>query len=406
MLQCREITRGSSPASCNHNPRLPFIARNTSDTSTMGGALMLPNDPRSARRWALAMMVGLAGLLAACDSEEEAGEPAARPVRVVAVEERAGGEVVTLAGTVESQVEVNLAFRIGGRMTERLVGVGDVIEAGQPIARLDPTDEDNALRAAEANVVAAQGQLSEARINYERQRTLVERDIAARVSLERAEQVFISAQAAADAAAAQVGISRRRLDDTALYADAPGVITAVGAEPGEVVAGGRMIVQVARDDGRDAVFDVPAALIGAANNLYPEIHIALSLTPGVIAEGRVREVAPRADAATGTFRVRVGLIDPPAEMRLGSTVTGQARFGGVPGIELPASALTRAEGLPAVWIVDPATSTVSLRPIGVERFAPTSVVVSDGLVVGEIVVTAGVQALRPGQAVRLPADPS
>jgi RND family efflux transporter MFP subunit len=131
--------------------------------------------------------------------------------------------------------------------------------------------------------------------------------------------------------------------------------------------------------------------------------VALSLNSGVSAVGRVREVAPRADPVTGTFRVRVGLIDPPEEMRLGSTVTGEARFGGVSGIELPASALTRAEGQPAVWVVDPATSTVALRPIGVGRFAPASVVVSDGLAVGEIVVTAGVQALRPGQAVRLPA---
>ena len=363
---------------------------------------MLSNPPRRGRNGTFALMLGLASLVAACDSEEEVAEVEVRPVRVVTVEERAGGELVTLAGTVESQIEVNLAFRIGGRMTERLVGVGDEIEAGQLVARLDPTDEENALRAAQASQVAAEGQLSEARINYERQRTLVERDIAARVSLERAEQVFISAQAAADAAAAQVGISRRRLDDTLLHADAPGVVTAVGAEPGEVVAAGRMIVQVARDDGRDAVFDVPAALVGAAARLEPEIHVALSLTPDVTAEGRVREVAPRADAVTGTFRVRVGLIDPPAEMRLGSTVNGRARFGGVPGIELPASALTRAEGLPAVWVVDPATSTVALRQIGVAGFAPAAVMVSDGLEVGEIVVTAGVQALRPGQEVRLP----
>src|SRR5690606_108500 len=136
--------------------------------------------------------------------------------------------------------------------------------AGQIIARLDPTDEENALRGAEASLVAANGQLSEARINYDRQRHLYERQIAARVAFERAEQVFISTQAAADAAEAQVGIARRRLDDTELYADAPGVATAVGAEPGEVVQPGRMIVQLARDDGMDAVFDVSAAVIEAS----------------------------------------------------------------------------------------------------------------------------------------------
>jgi RND family efflux transporter MFP subunit len=344
-------------------------------------------------------------VLAACDAEEEPAPAEVRPVRVVTVEESEGGSAVSLAGTVESQVQVDLAFRIGGRTVERLVGVGDTVAAGQLIARLDPTDEENSLRAAEANLIAANGQLSEARINYDRQRHLYERQIAARVAFERAEQVFTSTQAAFDVAEAQVGIARRRLDDTELFADAPGVVTAVGAEPGEIVQPGRMIVQLARDDGMDAVFDVPAAIMDR-DMPDPEIEVALSLSRGVTAMGRVREIAPRADAVTGTFRVRVGLIDPPEVMRLGSTVVGRATFGGETDIELPASALTSSDGQPAVWVVDPATSTVSLRPIGVARFAPTTVVVSDGLELGEVVVTAGVQALRPGQEVRLPGGAS
>jgi RND family efflux transporter MFP subunit len=268
------------------------------------------------------------------------------------------------------------------------------------IARLDPTDERNALRAAEASLIAANGQLSEARLNYDRQRHLYERQIAARVAFERAEQVFTTAQAAVKAAEAQVGLAQQRLDDTELYADAPGVITARGAETGEVVQPGRMIVQVARDEGKDAVFNVPAN-IRAASHPDPEVTVALSLSPDVTAKGRVREIAPRADAATGTFRVRVGLIDPPTEMRLGSTVVGRTTFARHAGIELPASALTSSSGQPAVWIVDPKSMTVVLRPIGVARFNPGSVVVSDGVTPGELVVTAGVQALRPGQKVRL-----
>jgi RND family efflux transporter MFP subunit len=366
---------------------------------------MLPKNAIARRLRGVALAAGLVGVLAACDAEEEPAPAEVRPVRVVTVAESDGGSVVSLAGTVESQVQVDLAFRIGGRMVERLVGVGDAVEAGQIIARLDPTDEENALRGAEASLIAANGQLSEARINYDRQRHLYERQIAARVAFERAEQVFISTQAAADAAQAQVGIASRRVDDTVLLADAPGTVTAVGAEPGEVVQPGRMIVQLARDDGMDAVFDVSAAVM-AASPPDPEIAVALSLSPGVVAQGRVREVSPRADPVTGTFRVRVGLIDPPAEMRLGSTVVGRVTFGGEAGIELPASALTSLEGQPAVWVVDPATSTVALRPIGVARFAPTAVVVSDGLELGEVVVTAGVQALRPGQEVRLPGGAS
>jgi membrane fusion protein, multidrug efflux system len=278
--------------------------------------------------------------------------------------------------------------------------VGDTVEAGQRIAALDPMDEENALRAAEAALAASGGQLAEARANFDRQRQLYERQFVALAALERAEQVLTSAQGSFDAAEAQVGIARRRLADTALYADAPGVVTAIGAEPGEVVQAGRMIAEIARDEGKDAVFDVPAAVI-AASPPDPEVTVTLSLTPAVTAMGRVREIAPRADPVTGTFRVRVGLIDPPEEMRLGSTVNGQVHFGGTGGIELPASALTGSDGSPAVWVVDPAAMTVSLRPIGVARFNPATVSVADGLSVGEMVVTAGVQALRPGQEVRL-----
>src|SRR5690606_27377580 len=133
----------------------------------------------------------------------------------------------------------------------------------------------------------------------------------------------------------------------------------------------------------------------------PEISIALTLDPRVTTRGRVREVAPRADAATGTFEVRVGLIDPPEAMRLGSTVTGRITLGGTEGVTLPASALTRDRGQPAVWLVDPATQTVSLRAVELARFDPARIVVSGGVQAGDTVVTAGVQSLRPGQKVRL-----
>ena len=161
-----------------------------------------------------------------------------------------------------------------------------------------------------------------------------------------------------------------------------------------------MIVQIAREDGRDAVFDVPPSMKDQAP-ADPVIEVALTMDPAVAATGRVREVSPRADPVTGTFRVRVGLDDPPPAMRLGSTVTGRMQLGGGAGIEMPASALTRAQAQPAVWVVDPATQTVSLRPIEVLRFDPARVLVGQGLETGDIVVTAGVQALRPGQKVRL-----
>ena len=124
------------------------------------------------------------------------------------------------------------------------------------------------------------------------------------------------------------------------------------------------------------------------------INVALSIDPSVVAEGRVREVA-------GTFRVRVGLKDPSAALRLGSTVTGRVDLDGVGGIVLPASALTRSNGAPAVWILDPTSSTVSPRPIEIAAHHVSEVIVSGGLAPGDVVVPAGVQSLRPGQKVRL-----
>ncbi|MDK3072900.1 efflux RND transporter periplasmic adaptor subunit [Sedimentitalea sp. JM2-8] len=344
--------------------------------------------------------VVLASLVAACEPEEEEKVVEPRPVRAVEVTQSDGGTYVTIAGTIEAVEQVNLGFLHGGRMIERLVRVGDSVEPGQVVARLDSSNEENALRAAEANLAAVSGQLSEARINFDRQQTLYQRQIAARVAFERAEQVYSTASAAADAAEAQVAVARRRLDETVLYADAPGVVIGVGAEPGEVVSAGRAIVQVARDNGRDAVLSVPANILETSPP-DPEVTVALSLNPSVSTKGRVREIAPQADPVTGTFQVRIGLIEAPAELRLGSAVTARAFFGSEGGIVLPATALTRSEGSPAVWVVDPDSGTVTLRPIEVGTFAPSAVQVASGLEVGEIVVTAGVQALRPGQEVRL-----
>jgi RND family efflux transporter MFP subunit len=178
------------------------------------------------------------------------------------------------------------------------------------------------------------------------------------------------------------------------------VVTAQGAEPGEVVGAGRMIVQVAREGGRDAVFDVPARIKDAAP-VNAGIAVALVSDPKVVATGSVREVAPRADPVTGTFRVRVRLNDPPAAMRLGATVTGRMRLASAASIEIPPSAVFRTERQAAVWVVDPKTGAIASRNIEIRSSDPVRVEVASGLNPGDVVVTAGVQALRPGQKVRL-----
>lgn len=356
-------------------------------------------QPRTLPRATAALAMAL-GLIAACDSAPPPAAPEIRPVRVATVERSTGGEVVSLTGTVQAETEVNLAFRIDGRMVERLVNVGDAVRAGQVVARLNRDNEDNNLRAARAALTAARGQLTEAANNYWRQSELLRDGWTTRVRYDQAAQARQTAQAAVDAAAAQVGIAETRLSYTDLVSDVDGRVTQRGAEPGEVVQPGRMIVQVARDEGRDAVFDVPPTLKDQAP-ANPVIDVALTTDPAVRATGRVREVAPRADAVTGTFQVRVGLANPPPAMRLGSTVTGRLTLGATAGFAIPASALARADRQPAVWVVDPRTETVALRMVELVRHDAGHVVVGQGLEAGEIIVTAGVQTLRPGQKVRL-----
>lgn len=372
------------------------------------GTRSCPGAPASRHRLRGALVaLAAAAVLVACDEQKVAEdfEPAPRPVRVLAVAERSAGEEVTLSGIVEAKTSVDFAFRIGGRLIERSVEVGDRVEAGDLLARLDDTDERSALRAAESDLLAAEGQLIEAEGNFERQAQLLERGFTTRQRYDEAVQVLRTLRSQVESAKARVEIASTRLDDTTLVADAAGVVTQRAAETGEVVAPGQMIVRLARDDGRDAVFDAPADLVARASRSAP-IAVSLSIDPGVSATGRVREVSPQADPVTGTFRVRVGLTDAPERMRLGSTVTGSMTMESDGGIAVPASALHRAQGGPAVWVVDPETETVSLRPVDVASHRPTEVLVTGGLVPGEVVVTAGVQTLRAGQRVRLLGEPS
>jgi RND family efflux transporter MFP subunit len=339
--------------------------------------------------------------LGACGGEKPGGEATqVRPVRTVAVEKRDAGAPIVLTGRIESADEAALGFRISGRMNERAVSVGDRVTADQLIARLEPQNEMNTLRAAQASLAAAQAAWTEARNRFERQETLLAQGWTTRALFDQAEKARVTSEAQVDAAEAQLKSAHDLVSFTELTADAPGVVTAVGAEAHEVVQAGQMIVRLARQDGRDAVFDVPAQVMRSVPS-DSDISVHLTDDPSIMASGHVREVSPQADPVTRTFTVRVGLTDAPDTMRLGATVTGSVQTDAGRIIEIPASALTKINLQPAVWIVDPSDKTVSLRNVEVARFGPATAAISQGLDIGEVIVTAGVQALHPGQKVRL-----
>jgi RND family efflux transporter MFP subunit len=349
------------------------------------------------RSAAIVALLGLA-LLAACDKPQPAAE--IRPVRTVTAVASSDGEPVSLTGHIRARTEQSVAFRIDGRMIARRVNVGDLVQPNDLIAELDPQPKLDALHEAQAKLARAEAALREASNNMERKRTLTNQGWATKVDYDAAERRFLSAKAEVDVAKAQLHAAEDQVSYTKLLADAPGVVVSKSAEAGEVVRAAQTIVTVAHYDGADAVFDVPASLM---RQVSPDALITVALTddPSIRTTGRARETAPQADSTTRSFRVKVGLDAWPEAMRLGATVFGQARMLGSKGIELPATALTMVDNQPAVWVVDPKSLQVSLRTVELERHASSSIVVSKGVEPGELVVTAGVHALRPGQKVRL-----
>ena len=350
--------------------------------------------------WTFFTLICFGLWLTSCKPDTKAEAPEIRPVRTVTAAKGEAAETVVLTGHIQADDEPSFAFRIGGRVLERPVNIGDRVKAGQVLAKLDPETELSALRSAESALTAAQGQLNYQRGDFERQRQLLANGHTPRARFDQSQKALQNAQSQVDDAEARLEIARDRVSWTTLTADAEGTVTARGAEPGEVVQAGQMIVRLARQGGRDAVFDVPAQLLRSAPS-DSEITVRLTDDSSVAATGRVREVAAQADPATRTFEVKVGLSDPPEAMRLGATVTGSVKLASEPVIAIPASALTELNREPAVWIVDPKNLTVSMRNVELLRHDPGTVVIAQGLETGDIVVTAGVQALHPGQKVRL-----
>jgi len=304
----------------------------------------------------------------------------------------------SLTGEFRARYQSDLAFRVGGRIATRNVDVGDHVAADDVLAVLDTQEQKSDIEAAKATLRSAEATLKQALSNVKRIERLVGSQAASQEEFDDAKATFLTAQGSVDIGKSTVLTAEGRLAYTEIRADAPGIIIARTAEAGQVVNAAETVFTLAYDGEREAVFDVFQTHV-AEKPVDGQIEITLVSNPSVQTVGFVREIAPAIDETNGTVRVKVGINSPPPEMSLGSPVIGIARFPSRDLVELPWTAMSRQGDDPAVWVIDPVTQTASSRVVTVDRFVSGKILIGSGLSTGDVVVTNGVQLIRPGQRV-------
>ena len=343
--------------------------------------------------------LGVVAALAGCSKPEPAPEPI-RAVKVLTVAPSGMQATLEFAGEVRAQTESALGFRVAGKIIQRQAELGQRVKVGQVLAQLDPQDYQLAADAARAQLAAAATNRDLASADYKRYKELKEQNFISGAQLEQRDSALKSAQAQVQQAQAQLSSQGNQAAYTRLVSDVAGVVTAIAAEPGQVVAAGTPVVRVARDGARDVVFVVPEDRVAAVTlGSAVEVRVWASKTS---LEGKVREVAASADPVTRTFQVKVA-IDAKTAPGLGTTVyvvPQSLSLAGLPVIKLPTSALKQeANGVTAVWVVDPISMTVKSQPVVIATADGNDAVVASGLQPGMLVVSAGVHVLSPGQKV-------
>ena len=369
------------------------------------------HHPVSVARVALASLVVA---LTAC-SQPEPPAVIVPSVRTETVTALASSNPAQLAAEVRARTETRLAFRVGGKLLERPVQVGDAVRKGQLIARLDPQDLKLAEDAAQAGVNVAQAQLDAARNDWQRAQDLLRQGFISQAEFDRRDAAWKSIQAQVAQAQAQHRLQSNQSQHTTLRADGAGVVTAVEAEPGMVLAAGQGVVRVAQAEGQDIVFQIPEDQLEWVHSLRGQraaVGVSLWSEGGGTAvssqprrQATVREVAAVADPATRTFQVKAELLPmkgaPLPALGQTATVTLQpAVKASTATVSLPMAAVFERQGRSTVWVLDGQAMTLKAQPVELGAPAGAKVTVTAGLQPGQEVVTAGVHTLAEGQKVR------
>ena len=344
--------------------------------------------------------------LLACSKTSPVEEPV-RAVRSLTLQAGSSSLQHEYAAEVRARVESRLGFRVAGKLVRRMVNVGDLVKAGQPLAQIDASDYKLGQEVARAGAASADAQLALSEAEFKRYKELREQGFISGLELERREAALKAARAQAEQARAQASVQNNQVAYTVLVADVSGVVTAVDAEPGAVLSAGAVVLRLAQDGPRDAVFSVPEdratgvrALLGQPGALKLRAWGA----GDALLPATVREVAAAADPATRTFLVKADI--GAAALRLGQTASVLINAPVVAGvIKLPMSAVFQQGGQSKVWRLDGKPLAVRAQPVEVAGADGNLVVIAGGLAPGQEVVTAGVHALTEGQTVRRYAEP-
>ena len=336
--------------------------------------------------------------LAGCSTRAETPDPI-RPAIVARPQSAAAESGVVYSGDVKARYESTLGFRVNGKIRQRHVDVGAHVKAGDLIAELDPDDLNLQAASAKATLAAADADLSMAKAERERYSALLEKHFVSATQFDAVDNKLKAATARVAEARASQNVAQNQAGYSGLRADHDGVITTISAEAGQVVAAGQSIATLARDGEREVEISVPESRIGD----YRKEQIAtieLWAESGKRIDGSLREISPEADSTTRTFRVRVALGEISATVKLGQTA--RVYFAGVGNADahmVPLASLYEKDGKPAVWVVDPKTSQVHLKPVTVVAYREQGVLLREGVASEDWIVAAGVHKLREGQPI-------
>jgi membrane fusion protein, multidrug efflux system len=358
-----------------------------------------------------ALLIALAGIsaLVACSKTETAPDPV-RAVRTLTVAAQSAGGSYEYAGEVRARTESRLSFRVGGKMLRRAVDLGDSVKAGQLLAQLDPRDLRLGQDASRAAVAVAQAGYDQNAADFTRYKDLHDQGFIGGAELERRESLVKTARAQLDQAKAQASVQGNQAAYSTLVADASGVVTGVDLEPGMVAAAGTPVLRLAHDGPRDVVFAVPEDKVGMIKSLAAlpgRFKVRLWGATGEPLAASIREISAAADPVTRTFLIKADIGNAAVSgIRLGQTATVQVELPQTSGVtKLPLSALREEQGRSSVWVVDAKAMTVSSHAVQLAGADGNDAVITSGLTPGQIVVTAGVHVLSPGQKVKFYVEP-